>query len=175
MSQPARKTDSYYTFADYLTWDDDERWEIIEGKVYAMVPAPVPEHQIISRKISRIIDEFLDDKDCELIFAPVDVIFADDKQETKDSRNVVQPDIIVVCDDSKITDRGIVGSPDICIEIISPSTGARDKKEKFYLYEKYGVKEKSETPGPHMKEFLSEPIAVRKIMRFTREELHERR
>ena len=141
MGVSAKKTDSFYKYSDYLKWDDDKRREIIDGKIHLMVPAPSIPHQDISGRIYRLIANFLEDKDCKVFIAPADVILIDDDEETKDSGNIVQPDILVVCDEEKITHKGIVGAPDICIEILSPHTSAKDKKEKFYLYEKFGVNE----------------------------------
>ncbi len=141
MGTTARKTDSFYKYSDYLKWDDEIRREIIDGKIYLMVPAPTFHHQDISMCLSNLIYEFLKGKDCKVVASPIDVVLVEEDEGEKDSRNVVQPDIIVVCDEEKITHKGIVGAPDICIEILSPHTSAKDKKEKFYLYEKYGVKE----------------------------------
>ena len=137
----ANKTDGFYCYSDYLKWDDDKRREIINGKIYMMVPAPSFEHQSISMKIGSIIWHFLKNKKCVVVSAPVDVILADKAEKAENSRNIVQPDILVVCDEKKIQHHGIVGAPDICIEILSPSTAVKDRKEKFELYEKFGVKE----------------------------------
>ena len=134
MTPLAKKLEEKYTYQDYLTWDDDERWEIIEGEVYNMSPAPTIKHQSISRNISGLIfmkKEQL--KNCSFFEAPTDVVF--------DDLNVVQPDIFIVCDKNKITEKNIQGAPELVIEIISPSTELKDKREKFYLYEKFGVKE----------------------------------
>ncbi len=139
MGLPAKKTDGFYTYADYLTWDDDKRREIIEGKVYAMVPAPSRSHQDIAGQIYRLLSDFLENRECEVYIAPFDVILSDAKD--KDSKNIVQPDVFVICDEEKSSEKGFFGAPDICIEVISPSTGARDMKEKLNLYEKFGVKE----------------------------------
>ena len=122
-----------YTYDDYLSWQDDQRWEIIDGKVYAMSPAPLIAHQRISRRLFEILLNALDKKPCELFYAPADVVFSE--------YNVVQPDIFVVCDPNKITDTNIQGAPDFIAEILSPSTAAKDQEEKKELYEKYGVKE----------------------------------
>ena len=122
-----------YTYDDYLSWQDDQRWEIIDGKVYAMSPAPKPLHQVISRRITLFLGPLLEGKKCSLYYAPADVVFSE--------YNVVQPDIFVVCDLNKITDTNIKGAPDFIVEILSPSTAAKDQQEKKELYEKYGVKE----------------------------------
>ena len=124
-----------YTYKDYLTWADDERWEIIDGEAYNMTPAPIVMHQRIVKIFTEKLDFELSAKesDCESFIAPTDVVF--------DEYNVVQPDVFVVCDKSKITKENIKGAPDFIIEVISPSTSLKDKREKKNLYEKFGVKE----------------------------------
>ncbi len=139
----ARKNNNQpWTYADYLTWPDDERWEVIEGVAYAMTPSPSVSHQRISRALTRIIATHLLGRQCELFAAPFDVRFADSTTVSDNYIDtVVQPDIIVVCDPSKIDNRGCNGAPDLIIEITSPSTGKNDLTVKFDLYQCYGVKE----------------------------------
>jgi Uma2 family endonuclease len=142
MSQPKQKSDERYTYADYLTWPDDERWEIIDGVAYSMSPSPLVEHQRVSRILSRIIDTHLLGRQCELFSAPFDVRLSANKQQSDNYiETVVQPDIIVVCDPLKIDRRGCNGAPDLVIEILSPSTGGKDLTIKYDLYEQHGVKE----------------------------------
>ena len=130
----AEKIEKKYTYKDYLTWNDDERWEIINGKVYSMTPAPKIKHKIISRNFVWKFGEQKNKlKNCQLFEAPTDVVF--------DDENVVQPDILIVCDKNKITENCIKGAPDLIIEIVSENTELKDKREKFLLYEKFGVKE----------------------------------
>ena len=130
---PARKLKQKYTYQDYLHWPDDERWEIIEGEPYSMCPAPSIKHQRISRNLERIIFNHLISSRCEAFGAPTDVVL--------DEFNVVQPDIFIVCDQNKITEKNIQGAPDLIIEIISKSTAYKDVKIKKELYEKFRVKE----------------------------------
>ncbi len=145
MAFPAYKSDSIYTYKDYLSWSDDERWEIIDGKPVAMSPAPTPEHQMISvRLLETLLMQKQKMKNCTIIHAPVDVLLVDseDDYSSGDSiRTVVQPDILILCDSSKIKKRGIEGAPDLVIEIVSPSTVSRDMTLKRDLYEKHGVRE----------------------------------
>lgn len=131
-----------WTYADYLAWPDDERWEVIDGVAYSMSPAPTTAHQRILLKLAFAINAHLDGKRCELFLAPFDVRFSD-QLNTSDNYidTVVQPDILVVCDKSKVDERGCNGSPDFVIEISSPSTGKNDLTRKFDLYQRYGVKE----------------------------------
>jgi len=122
-----------YTYGDYLTWPDDETWEIIDGLAYNMSPAPSVKHQSIVSKLDRGLGNKVEEKGCTLFIAPTDVIF--------DEYNVVQPDVFVVCDKAKITEDNIQGAPDLIVEVISPSTSLKDRREKKKLYEKFGVKE----------------------------------
>ncbi|MEI6208309.1 MAG: Uma2 family endonuclease [Desulfuromonadales bacterium] len=131
-----------FTYADYLTWSDDERRELIDGVSYSMSPAPGTRHQRISRSLSLQIGNFLQDKSCELFVAPFDVRLperhglTDDKVDT-----VVQPDLLVVCDKTGLDERGYTGAPELVIEILSQSSAARDIKIKFDLYQRFGVRE----------------------------------
>ena len=131
-----------FTYEDYCSWPDDERWELIEGIPYDMSPAPVRKHQKISRILSTAIDTFLSGKSCEMYSAPFDVLLpAANDQPVSEIQTVVQPDISVICDKSKLTDAGCTGAPDLIVEILSPSTAKKDMDEKFHLYEKHGVRE----------------------------------
>lgn len=122
-----------YTVQDYMTWDDEKRWEIIDGIAYDMSPAPGIAHQEIVGNFYRKIGNWLEGKQCRVFIAPTDVVFADDA--------VVQPDVFVVCDPKKITERNVQGAPDLVIEVLSLSTSKKDNREKMLLYERHGVKE----------------------------------
>jgi len=126
-----------YTYADYCTWDDNERWELIEGIPYAMSPAPSWIHQRVSSRLHGVLFNFLSGKPCEVFHAPFDVrLNADDEDDT-----VVQPDLVVICDNSKLGGTGCTGTPDMVVEILSPSTARHDRMVKFRLYQQYSVKE----------------------------------
>ena len=148
MSLPQNKSDKKWTYADYLTWDDGQRWELFEGVAHLMqgpvglAPAPSRHHQELSVRLERQIDNYLRGKPCMLYHAPFDVRLAE-MQESSDNyiETVVQPDIVVVCDKAKLDEKGCNGAPDLVIEIISPSTAKVDLTVKFDLYQKYGVKE----------------------------------
>ena len=136
----ARKLESKekrrYTYADYCTWEDDERWELIDGVPYAMA-APVIAHQSALSDIGIQIGQFLRRKKCKMFFAPTDVrLNADTRDNT-----VVQPDLLIVCDKSKIDEKGIIGAPDMVVEVLSPSTASHDMITKFMLYLKASVRE----------------------------------
>lgn len=130
-----------YTYADYLRWDDGERWELIDGKAYNMTPAPSRKHQDISGEIFRQISNYLVGKPCRVYPAPFDVRIPEGSEADDAIANVVQPDLVVVCDPTKLDERGCIGSPDLVVEILSPATARKDIKEKFLLYERAGVRE----------------------------------
>jgi len=137
-----KKLNTEFSYKDYLSWDaDNERWEIIHGVAYDMSPAPTRKHQNIAFNISRKIADYLDNKDCSIYIAPFDVRLPIGFQTDDEIKTVVQPDISVFCDEEKLDDKGAIGAPDFIIEILSPSTAAKDLKEKFFLYESVGVKE----------------------------------
>lgn len=141
MAVPKKKYKDYFTYAQYKTWSDDERWELIEGEAYNMSPAPGTTHQTVSGEIFRIIANYLENKPCRVFAAPFD-IFLPEKDEPEDKiSTIVQPDIVVLCDDEKLSEKGITGPPDIVIEILSSSSITRDQITKRNLYEKKGVKE----------------------------------
>jgi len=134
-------TNKRYTFENYLTWLDDKRRELIDGFVY-MLAGPTRKHQKISIMISSRFFNYLENKKCEVYAAPFDVRLPNNG-ETEDNLiyNVVQPDIVVVCDLGKLDEKGCIGPPDLIVEILSANTSKKDLKDKFSLYEKSGVKE----------------------------------
>ncbi len=139
MALPAETT--RYTFADCLTWDENERIEIIEGEA-VMMAAPSSVHQEISMEISRQLANYLDGKKCKVYPAPFDVrLFEKDGDAPTDVDTVVEPDISVVCDRSKIDTRGCKGAPDLIVEILSPSSLRNDRLIKLRLYQRAGVPE----------------------------------
>lgn len=142
MAVPDTKKGYRYSYADYLTWPDDERWELIDGVPYAMSPAPGTRHQLLSQRLERQIDNYLINKTCSMFHAPFDVRLSE-KQDVADNYIdiVVQPDILVVCDNSKLDERGLNGAPDLIIEILSPASAAHDLKVKYDLYQRFGVHE----------------------------------
>ena len=130
---PLPKPDQRYTYQDYLTWNDDQRWEIIDGYVYNMSPAPSINHQTIVVNLTRLLDTLLINHKCRLFVSPTDVVLSES--------DVVQPDIIIVCESEKITKNSIQGAPTVVIEILSPNTSKKDRIYKRNLYERSGVKE----------------------------------
>jgi len=142
MVYPLERSEQKWSYADYLTWPEGERWELIDGVAYAMSPAPGRRHQYVQASLLSSIFLYLKGKPCQVYGSPFDVRLAEQGTTTDDSvYTVVQPDIVVVCDKEKLDDRGCNGAPDLIIEITSPTTGKMDLTVKFDLYEKYGVKE----------------------------------
>lgn len=132
---------AHYTYQDYLTWPDDERWELIDGVPYNMTPAPARIHQEIIVELSRQIANFLQDKDCRIYVAPFDVRLPKGQESDDAVETVVQPDIAVVCGSEKLDEAGCRGAPDWVIEVLSPSTAAKDQIQKRDVYQRHGVKE----------------------------------
>ena len=129
--------DIKYTYADYATWDGDERYELITGIPYLMA-SPSEAHQRISMRLIMQLGGFLQGKPCELFHAPFDVCLPADGDEDD---TVVQPDLLVVCDKTKLDGKRCNGVPDMIIEIVSPSSSGHDRLTKFNLYLNAGVRE----------------------------------
>ncbi len=147
---PIPKLKEKYTYQDYCTWPDEERWEIIDGIAYDMSPAPTPKHQNVAGSFYFSLRSALQGKKCTPFISPIDVVLSE--------YDVVQPDVIVVCDPSKITEKNIQGAPDFILEVLSPSTSKKDRWTKKELFEKHGVREY----------ILVEPVA-QYVERFTLE------
>lgn len=134
MTAPAlRNTDDRFTWQDYLDWPDEERWEIIDGIAYAMSPAPSTRHQVVAVNLLVKFSQVCSGKPCKPFIGPTDVKLSD--------RDVVQPDLLIVCDPTKITPSHIEGAPDVVVEVFCPDTSTKDLREKKALYERAGVKE----------------------------------
>jgi Uma2 family endonuclease len=138
---PVEKLNIKYTYEDYSMWPINERWELIAGIPYNMSPAPGTRHQEISGNLFSLFHMFLKDKPCKVFSAPFDVRLPVGNEADSKIITVVQPDIIVICDKSKIDEKGVKGAPDLAIEIFSPNTAKKDATIKYELYEKSGIKE----------------------------------
>ncbi|WP_062107801.1 Uma2 family endonuclease [Bacillus niameyensis] len=136
MSLPKGRHVTYEEFEE-MRKESEQLMEYIDGIVY-MAPSPNTEHQRISMKLSAMLFNLLQDKDCEVLAAPYDIELVD---KESDERKVVIPDLSVICDKRFFTDQKYVGIPDLIIEIISPSNQSHDLIFKTNLYQKYGVKE----------------------------------
>lgn len=140
MSGPAEEQTGF-TYGDYCAWPDEERWELIDGEAFDMTPAPGLAHQEVALAMAVQISGHLRDRPCRVFIAPFDVRLpkageADDLVDT-----VVQPDLSVICDPSKLDERGCRGAPDWVVEVLSPSTAGKDQIRKRELYERQGVRE----------------------------------
>lgn len=131
-----------YTYGDYLLWQFDEKVELIKGKIFKMSPAPSRRHQDVARNI---VDEMLNKfrgNSCRIYFSPFDVRFIREGEiDVKKATTTLQPDICIVCDLDKLDKKGCVGAPDLIVEILSKQNNARDLRDKFDVYEEFGVKE----------------------------------
>jgi Uma2 family endonuclease len=132
----ALKFNEHYTYSDYIEWDDGNRYELIDGTAY-MMSAPAWEHQSISGALHNQFYEFFKGKPCRVFHAPFDVRL----NATQEDDIVVQPDIVIICDRSKLTGTGCAGAPDMVVEILSPTTARFDRLVKFKKYLEAGVRE----------------------------------
>lgn len=131
------RNDRHYTYADYLKFPEDERWELIDGVAYNMAPAPGEAHQDLAGEIFSQAHAQLRGKTCRAYIAPFDVRF--ENSETTDT--VVQPDVMVFCDRDRLVPRGGVGAPAWVVEVLSPGSASRDHVKKRHLYEREAVRE----------------------------------
>lgn len=124
------------TINDIYALPDGERAELIDGKIYYMAP-PSRTHQQILLSLSRRIADYIDSKNgnCEVNIAPFAVFLSED------DINYVEPDISVICDPTKLDDKGCHGAPDWIIEIVSPGTKTMDYYKKLFKYRTVGVRE----------------------------------
>lgn len=136
----ALKLEERYTYKDYMTWNDNKFWELIDGIAYQMAP-PSRKHQNVSTELVRQFANYLLGKPCEVHHQPFGVRLPLEDEPDEFIKHALLPDIAVVCDEKKLDDAGCRGGPDLIIEILSPSTSKRDLEDKFKLYEKAGVKE----------------------------------
>ncbi len=142
MGHPVPRPAQQFTYGQYRTWDDDQRWELHQGQPVLMSPAPTTRHQTVVLRLSAAIEIALRGRRCRPFVAPTDVLLADDDdQDQDDITTVVQPDVFVVRDPNKIHHAYVRGAPDLVIEVLSPSTARRDQGSKRDLDEKAGVAE----------------------------------
>ena len=128
-----------YTYSDYLLWQFSERVELIKGFIKKMSPAPNRNHQSISQNLNFKILTFFRNHTCSVYVAPFDVRLP--IPSAKKNTTVVQPDLCIICDESKLDEQGCNGAPDLIVEILSPNNSKHDVHTKFDLYEESGVKE----------------------------------
>ncbi len=129
-----------YSYADYAQWPEDERWELIDGVPYAMT-APQRLHQDIVFELGGQVRNYLQGKPCKGYTAPFDVRLPRQDEADAKVETVVQPDLSVICDPSKLDKQGCRGAPDWIVEVLSPSTALKDMDSKRSLYQRHGVQE----------------------------------
>lgn len=129
-----------YTYADYLLWQFQERVELIRGRIFRMSPAPNRMHQKIVTFLTAKLFNFFELKTCQVFVAPFDVRLPVSRRKGIDT-TVVQPDLCVICDESKLDEQGCAGAPDLIVEILSPGNSTKEMREKFRVYEEAGVRE----------------------------------
>lgn len=132
-----------YSYADYLSWKFEETLELIKGKIMLM-SAPSRKHQQISRELTGNFYIFFQKNHCEFYAAPFDVRLLDKQKSAKANKDVVsvvQPDLCIVCDESKLDDKGCIGAPDLVVEILSPGNSAKEMRIKKQLYEENEIRE----------------------------------
>jgi Uma2 family endonuclease len=161
MSQPQSTTAPRFTWTDYQTWPSDQRWEIVGGEAYAMSPAPSTRHQKLLMRLAANLEHFFAGRPCEVYPAPTDVKLSE--------TDVVQPDLVVVCDPTHVHPTHIEGPPALVIEILSPSTEHLDRGRKLDLYAASGVQEVwLISPWPALMElFVLDGGAYRRLHAFT--------
>ncbi|RZK26652.1 MAG: Uma2 family endonuclease [Hymenobacter sp.] len=131
-----------YSYADYVTWQFTELVELLRGKIMRRMGAPTDQHQAVVGEFHLAFGSYLRRQTCQVRVAPYDVRLPR-RGTTADQAiyTVVQPDVCIICDSTKIERRGCLGAPDLIIEVLSPGTAARDWQDKFDLYEESGVGE----------------------------------
>lgn len=130
------KKQGEYTLEDYYALPDERRVELIDGVIYDM-SAPTFVHQHILGEVYSAIRQYIDSKggSCLPMMSPVDV------QLDCDNKTMLQPDLLILCDKTKICRWGIMGAPEFCLEIVSESTSRKDYIKKLQKYTEAGVKE----------------------------------
>ena len=136
--------DGTYSYADYLTWQLEESIELIKGKIMTMSPAPSVKHQTVITNLGGRLYQHFHKKPCKLFYAPFDVKLYDRRKSLLHDGevfSVVQPDLCVICDKSKLTEQGCDGAPDWIIEVLSPGNSKKELHLKYDLYQENGVTE----------------------------------
>lgn len=127
------------SYADFLemTENSDLRYELIDGEVY-LLASPAYAHQIAVSAFLYGFMQWFQDKPCRVLTAPFDVTLNLSEQNI----NVVQPDIMVICDPERVNEKGrYEGVPSLVVEVLSPSTRRKDMLKKLDLYLRTGIKE----------------------------------
>ena len=140
MALPLRDTE-HHTYAEYLTWSDDQRFELIDGIAYVKERAETPLHQGVVGEILYQIANVLKGTSCRAYLGPLDVCLPKASEADDQIDTVVQPDVLIVCDRRKFDDHGLRGAPDWVAEVLSPATASHDRILKRAAYERAGLQE----------------------------------
>lgn len=137
----ALRDNKRHTYGDYRAWPDDARYELIDGTAFLMAPAPTIAHQTVVFEVARQLADALDTRGCRVLVAPVDVLLPRGDETDAEVETLVQPDLMVVCDATKIGTHRVRGAPDWIMEVLSPSSAGHDQIVKLAAYERAGVRE----------------------------------
>ncbi len=129
----ANRVRRHFSWNDYRAWDDGQRWELIGGEPFCRSPAPSVRHQVVVSRLFGQLFQHFQGRSCEPLVSPIDVKLSPE--------DVVQPDIVVICDRSKNLESHIEGPPDLAVEVLSPSSQRHDRVRKLRLYAAFGVRE----------------------------------
>jgi Uma2 family endonuclease len=132
-----------YTYADYYTWEFDDRVELFKGKIFEIGASPGTRHQQVLGNLAGILGNNLNRKSHHLFMAPFDVRLIPNENSIKDEDvyTVVQHDLCIICDKNKLDSRGAIGAPDLMIEILLPGNSKKEMTHKYELYQEAGVLE----------------------------------
>jgi Uma2 family endonuclease len=133
MAAEAARQGRLYTWQDYRSWPGEERWELIGGEPIAMSPSPTDRHQLVCGALFVEMSLYFRGRPCRALISPMDVKLSD--------LDVVQPDILVVCDPKQLRGTHIEGPPTVVVEVLSPSSELHDRGRKMELYARCGVLE----------------------------------
>ncbi len=137
---PLPEAHKRYVYRDYLTWPEEQRWELIDGIAYQQA-APTWQHQSVVGELLTQFRTYLRGKECQVFAAPFDLRLSNTAAKDEEVATVIQPDLLVVCDKSRLKGTGYLGVPPLVIEVISPASSKMDRLYKFNKYEQAGVRE----------------------------------
>jgi len=140
MGLPVRDANRH-NYGDYRHWPEDVRYELVDGIAYAMAPAPARRHQEVLGEIFRQMANALEGQPCRPFIAPFDVRLPRGSEADDEIETVVQPDLSIICDPTKLDEHGCRGAPDWVVEVLSPATAGHDHILKRSAYERAGVRE----------------------------------
>ncbi|WP_018663037.1 Uma2 family endonuclease [Heyndrickxia acidiproducens] len=132
---------AHFTYADYAKLDKDTRFEVMNGQVYIMSANPMPRHQEVAGQLKNTFSERLRGKDFKLFSSPADVCLGGEFASPETIEEWVQPDLAIVCGNARSSGGNLMGTPDFIAEVICPATVKKDCIDKFYRYERAGVRE----------------------------------